>query len=431
MIQSSPELGFTGGDSIPMSDETFDLELIAMAHGGSALGRHEKRTIFIPYTIPGEIVSARVHTDKGRIAFADGVKLIAASADRVFPRCAYFGPNRCGQCQWQHIDYDAQLLLKQDVLADQLARIGGFDEADVHPVIPAPQQWGYNHHMTLIPNERGIPGFPGTDGESVMPVDECHVLHPDLLALYETLNLEFSDLRSLKLQIGSDGNHMIILAVDDEKDAPELAIDLTTSVNLILPDNVPVNLIGDSHSHYEIGGHTFRVTAGSAFRANISQIDALAKRVMQSLDVDENAAVLDLYAGVGLFSAYLAPQVTLVTLVESYPPAATDADENLDEFENVDVLEGNVEDVLAALDESGTTYNAAILDPPSTGLSVEVVDALAESDIPRLVYVSSDPATLARDAQRLVKHGYTLGAVHPIDFSPHTYYIDSVAVLYR
>ena len=414
-----------------MSDETFDLELTAMAYGGSALGRHEKRTVFVPYTIPGEIVTAHILQDKGRIAFAEGVKLVAASADRVFPRCAYFGPKRCGQCQWQHIDYAAQLLLKQDVLADQLARIGGFDEAEVRPVIPSPQQWGYNHHMTLITNEHGMLGFPGADGEPVMPVDECHVLHPDLLALYDTLDLEFTGLRSLKLQIGTDGRHMIILSVETEEDVPELSVDLTTSVNLILPDNVPVNLIGDSHSHYEIGGRRFRVTAGSAFRANISQVDALANLVVNVLAVDAEAAVLDLYAGVGLFSAYLAPQVALVTLVESYPPAATDADENLADFENIDVIEGSVEDVLTSMAESGRSYDAAVLDPPSSGLSLEAIDALAESGIPRLVYVSSDPATLARDAKRLVQQGYTLGAVHPIDFSPHTYYIDSVAVLQR
>jgi 23S rRNA (uracil1939-C5)-methyltransferase len=414
-----------------MSDETFDLELTAMAHGGSALGRHENRTIFVPYTIPGEIVSARILQDKGRIAFAEGVKLIAASEDRVFPRCAYFGPNRCGRCQWQHIDYAAQLLLKQDVLADQLARIGGFDDAEVHPVIPSPQQWGYNHHMTLIPNADGMLGFPGADGESVMPVDECHILHPDLLALYETLDLEFTGLRSLKLQIGTDGSHMIILAVDDEKDAPELSTDLSTSVNLILPDNVPVNLIGDSHSRYEIGGRKFRVTAGSAFRANVSQIQTLAKRVVDLLAVDEHTAVLDLYAGVGVFSAFLAPQVALITLVESYPPSVTDADQNLADFENVDVIEGSVEDVLASLDESGTVYDVADLDPPPSGLSIEAVDGLAASGIPRLVYVSGDPATLARDAKRLVKHGYTLGGVYPIDCSPHTYYIDSIAVLKR
>ena len=408
-----------------MDDETFEIELTAMAHGGNALGRHGKRTIFIPYTIPGEVVEARITRDKGRIAFAEGIRLLEASADRVFPECPHFGPGRCGRCQWQHIDYAAQLLLKQDVLADQLARIGGFEDADVRPVVPCGVQWGYNFNMTLNASEDGQLGFPGADEDTLFLMETCHILHPDLLELYHTLELDFTGLKRLKLQIGTDGDHMMILSVTNEEDAPELLADLPTSVNLLLPDNAPVNLIGESHSRYAIGGRTFRVTAGSDFRANVAQLDTLATFVAQLLDVSEDATVLDLYAGVGLFSAYIAPRVSLVTLVERYPPAATDADDNLGDFDHVDVIEGTVEEVLPSLEDD---YAAAILDPPSEGLSIEVVDALGQSRIPRLVYVSSDPAMLARDAKRLMRHGYTLDAVYPIDLSPQTYYIDSVAV---
>jgi len=145
------------------------------------------------------------------------------------------------------------------------------------------------------------------------------------------------------------------------------------------------------------------------------------------LDLPEDAAVLDLYAGVGVFSAYIAPHASIVTMVESFPPAATDAEENLP-MENVDIVEGTVEEVLAGIDGD---YDAAVIDPPSEGLSVEAVDALAEFGVPRLVYVSSDPATLARDVKRLARQGYELGAVYPIDLNPQTYYVDAVAVLTR
>ncbi|MFW5747972.1 MAG: 23S rRNA (uracil(1939)-C(5))-methyltransferase RlmD, partial [Chloroflexota bacterium] len=138
-----------------------------------------------------------------------------------------------------------------------------------------------------------------------------------------------------------------------------------------------------------------------------------------------------LYGGVGFFSAWIAPLVEVVTLVESYPPAATDAEENLAEFDNVDIIEGTAEDVLDALDEAETTYTAVVLDPPSEGLSLDVVDRLGESKIPRVVYVASDPATLARDAQRLARKGYRLGPVIPLDLNPQTYYVDAVALLER
>jgi 23S rRNA (uracil1939-C5)-methyltransferase len=362
--------------------------------------------------------------DKGRIAFAEGVTLTDASADRVYPRCAYFGAHKCGRCQWQHIDYKAQLLLKQDVLADQLARIGGFDDADVRATIPAAAQWGYNYHMTLLPTADGGFGFPGADEGAVIVADECHILHPDLFDLYERIDLETGGLTRLKLQLGSDGEHMLIFSVEDEEDAPELSADLKTSVNLLLPDNEPVNLIGESHSRYVIGGRTFRVTAGSDFRAHVGQLETLASLVTDALGLTGGESVLDFYGGVGFFTAFIAPLAGLVTLVESFPPAATDAEENLSELDNVDIIEGTAEDVLPEL---GEDYSAAILDPPSEGLSVEMMDALGDSKIPQLIYVSGDPATLARDAKRLAKHGYTLGAVQPIDLNPQTYYIDAAA----
>lgn len=408
-----------------MNDETIEVELTAMAHGGSALGRYEKRTVFVPYTIPGERVLAEIVEDRGRVAFARGVQLLDASADRVYPRCPHFGPGRCGQCHWQHIDYPAQLLLKQDVLADQLARIGGFDDADVQPVIPSEQIWDYNYHMTMIAREDGQPGFAATDGDRVILIDECHILHPDLLALYETLDLQFDGLRRMRLQIGMDGSPMLILTMADDN-APELHLDLPASVNMILFDNEPVNLIGDSHSRYLVNEQPFRVTAGSDFRPHVAQIPRLVQVVLSMLELTGIESVLDLYGGVGVFSAFLAHQADLVTLVDSYPPAVTDAEVNLADFENVDLIEGPVEEVLPDLEDE---YDAAVLDPPGEGLSVDAVDLLAEMKIPRLVYVSSDPATLARDARRLCNQGYVLRTVQPIDLAPQTYYIDSVALL--
>jgi 23S rRNA (uracil1939-C5)-methyltransferase len=409
-----------------MSDETFELELEAMAHGGSALGRHDKRTVFVPYTIPGERIRARLTQDKGRVAFGEGVTLLEASADRVFPVCPHFGPGKCWRCHWQHIDYPAQLLLKQDILADQLARIGGFEDADVREVIPSPEQWYYNYHMTMSVTEDGTPGFPTAD-DRIIPIQECHILNPDLLALYHALDLDFKDMRQLRLQIGTDGEHMLVLTMKSE-DAPELEIDLPTSVNILLPDGEPVNLIGEAVTRYSIGGRVFRATAGSSIRANASQMENLVSVVLDMLNLTGNEAVLDLYAGVGIYSAFVGQRARLVTLVESYPPAVTDADENLSDLDNVDVIEGTVEEVVPALDDE---YQVAIIDPPNDGLSAEAIDLLGEGDLSRLVYVSSDPATLARDAKRLAAKGYRLGAVQPIDLAPQTYYIDAIALLER
>jgi 23S rRNA (uracil1939-C5)-methyltransferase len=414
-----------------MNDDSITLDITAMAYGGHALGRHDQRTIFVPYTIPGETITARVVDERGRVAFAEGVSLVTASADRVFPKCPHFGPGRCGRCQWQHIDYAAQVLLKQDVLADQLARIGGFDEADVRPILPSPVEWDYNHRMTLMTDAEGRWGFQGTWPGHIQPIDECHILHPDLLALLGQIDFEAERIHRMSLQIDTAGETMIVLYVDEEADAPELAVDLQTSVNLILPDNTPINLIGDTNLRYTVAGRQMRVTVGVAFRGNVGALDGLVQTVLAQIPTGPDVSVLDLYGGAGIFSALIAPQVDVVTLVESYPPAATDADANTAEFDNVDILEGTVEDVLGALDQAETAYSVALMDPPAEGLSRDAVDALGASGISRLVYVASDPATLARDAKRLTAQGYTLGPVYPLDLNPQTYYVDAVAVFNR
>ena len=402
-----------------------EVEMVAMAYGGDALGREDGRVVFVPYTIPGEVVETEIVQDKGRVAFGRGRRLLTASADRVFPACPHFGPGKCGACQWQHIDYQAQVLLKQDVLADQLERVGGFKDADVRSIIPAPQAWGYNDHMTFRVGADGKLGFRGVDAP-VFPVEVCEVLHPDLLALYNLLDIETEQLSSVKLMRGSDGQRMVILRTTAEE-APELELDLPASINLILPDSAPVNLAGDTHVTCEIAGRRFRVTAGVAFRQNTAAISNLVAEVVQA--VSGASAVLDLYSGVGLFGAFIAEQADYVTVVESYPPAATDADLNTAEFDHLDVIEGTVEEVLEAAEDQ---FDTAVIDPPPDGLSVEAIDGLAAlKRLRTLVYVSNDVATFARDGKRLRKHGFALDYVQPLDLAPQTYYTEIVGRFVR
>lgn len=416
--------------------QLIELELETMAHGGSALGRVNQRVVFVPYTIPGERVRARVITGKGRSLFAEGVTLLDASTDRVYPSCPHFGPGKCGRCHWQHIDYAAQLLLKQDVLSDQLERIGGFNDAEVKPVIRSPEIWGYNWSMTLDATAGGKLGFfaPALQGIGretgdklpIFPITECHILHPELLALKDALDLEsMSGLRRITLRLGSDHQRLAIIETQNDE-APQLEIDLPMSVNLLRGDGIAVNLVGDLHSRYVVNERSFRVSAGCDFRANLSQIERLINIVTDALD--RHAKVLDLYAGIGLFGAFIASRARLVTLVEADTVAVNDAEINLADVDNVDIIEGVAEDVLVSLEDD---YDAALLDAPENGLSKAVIDRLLELDIPRLVYVSSDPATLARDGKRLAAGGYQLTYAQPIDLSPQTYFIDTVAVFER
>ena len=410
-----------------------ELDISDMAQGGRGLARLDGATVFVPYTLPGESVTAEITGQRGSARFARGIRLLAASADRVAPRCAHFGPGRCWECQWQHIDYPAQLLLKQDVLADQLSRQGKLPdeliEAVLRPVLPAPQPWAYNHTLRLTRDKRGGWGLRRESG-GFEAIQECLITHPDLLELLDQLDLDYAPARRMILRRGSDGRLMLIFDVTAEEE-PDLHTDLPLSVNLILPDREPINLIGDAHSHYTIAGHDFRVTAGCSFRSNIAGVELLVDQAFKALHLTAGERALDLYAGVGVFSAFLARRAALVTLVESYPPAATDADVNLQSLDNVDVIEGQVEAVLSDMRDAGARYDVAVVDPPSAGLGNQVIRLISRLGVARLVYVSGDPASLARDSRLLIDAGYQLRAVQPVDLAPQTYYISAVATFAR
>ncbi len=179
------------------------------------------------------------------------------------------------------------------------------------------------------------------------------------------------------------------------------------------------------------GGADFRVTAGGYIRPNVGQIEFLMIEVMKRLQLTGKERILDLYAGVGIFSAFIAPRAELVTLVDSYPPAVTDADVNLMDFDNIDVIEGQVEQVLADMIDEDAEYDIALVDPPTSGLGKEVINGLKQLGVKRIVYVSGDPASLARDSKLLISAGYALTDIQPMDLSPQTYYIDSVALFER
>jgi 23S rRNA (uracil1939-C5)-methyltransferase len=407
------------------SNDLFELELTGMAHGGSALGKHEGRTIFVPYAIPGERIIARIVHDKGRFAHAQGVTLLDPSEARVTPRCPHFGPGRCGGCQWQHIDYPAQLEFKQQVVIDQMERIGGFQDVIVHSTLPSPEPWQYRSHVTFHVTEDGRLGFVATDDEHVIPIEECHIIRPELLDLLDALDLsEIHNLTQVRLQVGTEPDECLIVISTADDTPPEIETDLPASISFLFEDGQPMSLIGSGSVHYTIKDRLFRVTAGSFFQVNLPQAEALVNLVLDRLDLQGGESVLDLYAGVGLFTAFLAERAGLVTSVESYAPAVADADANLSEFDNVELIEGAVEEVLPDLQGP---FDAAVLDPPRTGLEAAALDALVALAPRRIVYVSCDPATLARDAKRMAAKGYQLRDVQPVDMFPQTFHIEAVA----
>ncbi|HET89627.1 MAG TPA: 23S rRNA (uracil(1939)-C(5))-methyltransferase RlmD [Chloroflexi bacterium] len=419
--------------------DAFTIQLTTIAHGGAALGRHEERVVFVPYGLPGETVRAEIIMDKGRYAFARLVEVVAPSPDRVTPPCPYFGPTGCGGCQWQHANYAAQLRMKTEIVADQLTRVGGIADPVVHPTRSDPTGWAYRNHAQFHPAPGGGLGFQRANSNEVIRIEpeteddtsSCPILHPLLADLYASLDLGAGDaldgLARLSLRAGAEtGDCMLIFEMDDDL-PPGLEIDLPVSCVLLLSDGVHVNLIGDNHITEIVAGHTYRISAPSFFQVNTPQAARLVQLTLDYLDLQGDETVLDAYCGVGLFTVPLAERAGLVVGIESSPAAVADLLENTAEYDNVDIIEGAVEAALPAL-ELDAPFSAAVLDPPRAGVDRFALDSLIERQPARLVYVSCDPATLARDAKRLIRGGYHLVEVQPVDMFPQTHHIESVAL---
>jgi 23S rRNA (uracil1939-C5)-methyltransferase len=403
----------------------FEIELTTITHGGAALGRHEGRAIFVPYALPGETVCAEITEDKGRYAFAHLVEVVNPSPERVEPPCPHFGPDACGGCQWQHVDYPAQLRYKAEIVADQLTRIGRIADPTVHTTLPDPAGWTYRNHAQFHPAKEGQLGFQAAASNRTIPIDECPILHPLLSTLYATLDIDTQGLRRLSLRAGTQtGDQMLVFEMNDDM-PPGLEIDMPVSCVLLLSDGQYANLIGHNHITEVVADCTYRISAPSFFQVNTPQAAQLVRLVTGYLDLQGSETVLDGYCGVGLFTAHLAERASLVIGIEVAPSAVDDLLENTAGFDNVDVIQGPVEAVLPDLD---TSIDAAVVDPPRTGLDRFALDALVAHHPSHLVYVSCDPATLARDAKRLTAAGYCLVEAQPVDMFPQTYHVESVAL---
>jgi len=409
------------------------VELTTMAHGGDALGRREGKVIFVPYAIPGETVRVEITEDKGHYAFARLVEVVEPAPQRVDPPCVYFGQGKCGGCQWQHIDYEAQVRLKREILVDQLERIGGVEEPLVHPAVPDETGWAYRNHAQFRPAAEGGLGFQRAssgqagegEGAGIMPIDFCMILHPMISDLYDLIDMDVEGLVQLVLRAGTaTGDRLIGFEMEEDK-PPALEADETVSCVMLLEEGGYANLIGDNFITEVVAEHAYRISASSFFQVNTRQAAKLVRLASAYLDLDGDETVLDAFCGVGLFTTHLAEQAELVIGIESSPSAVDDLLENTEGHGNVEIIEGAVEDVLP---EVAVPLDAVLLDPPRGGVDRYALDALAELEPDRIVYVSCDPATLARDAKRLQRKGYDLVEVQPVDMFPQTYHVESVSL---
>jgi 23S rRNA (uracil1939-C5)-methyltransferase len=391
--------------------------------------------VFVPYAIPGERVRVRLVEQKKNFTRGALVEVLAPSPERIPPQCASFAA--CGGCHYMHMRYDAQLRYKTEIVRDQLARIAGIENPPVAPIQPSPKEWHYRNTVQFHLSPQGQPGFQESGSHVVVPIEQCLLCEPAIDEIWP--RLDFSDpeqgavpgLERIQLRAGADGDILMVLESNDPV-PPEFSVDMPVSAVFVGPggfeENAPLVLAGEDFLIMEALGRAFRVSAGSFFQVNTGQAETMLRYLLERFPVPKDGFLLELYAGVGLFSAFLAPRVARLAAVESAPSAVDDFAANLDEFDHVELYDGLAEDVLPALD---LKPGAVLVDPPRAGLALPALDALVKMSPPVLAYISCDPATLARDAKRLLAAGYTLESVQPFDMFPQTYHIESISMFVK
>ena len=384
--------------------ERVKLTLTDMAYEGHALGRREDEIVFVEYGLPGEEVEVELYKRQGGVAYGRVVKVVQASPDRIEPPCPYFGV--CGGCHWQHMTYERQLELKQYVVKEQLRRIGKFALQPVRETVPADDPWHYRNHVRLSAGRHGDIGFVRRGSHRFLPIEGCLIAHPAINDVIEKLQGKAAGLHQVEVRLGANTGDLMLVQDMREREVSMPAPSRTYTDSLL--------------------GRRFQVSAPSFFQSNTAQAEKLVEIVRERLDLQGGEMLLDAYAGVGTFAALFAPDVREVIGIEESPAAVADARVNLADLPNVRFLEGKVEDVLPGLD---VRPDAVILDPSRVGCHPDVIAAIVRMAPPKLVYVSCDPATLARDLRLLVEGGYELLDVTPLDMFPQTYHIESVSTL--
>lgn len=402
------------------------LELTAMAHGGSAMGRDQQgRAVFVPGAIPGEKVRAKIVDQKRNFARATMVELIERSPNRVEPRCSHFGV--CGGCHLQQMAYDTQLEVKRNVVIDQLKRIGNLEGIDVQATLATPTPWAYRIEISLSPNPEGGVGLWSPALKKIIAIEECHIIQPELLQLWRDFELSLPGLRKLTLRMGDDEALLAALEVDDVQ-PPELHVDFPLSVAIVLPNRTAASLVGDNFLVQSVKGRDFRVSPGCYFQPNPGATGLIVDQVMSYAGLTGSESVLEAYSGVGLLTAFLAEQAGQVIGIERNPDALADAASNLHDFDNISLYEGQVDEIVPLLK---TSPDIGVVNPEASGLSRLSSQAIAASAPERLIYVSSDVATFSRDSKQLSRSGYRLVQVQPIDANPQTFHIDTVSLFRR
>jgi 23S rRNA (uracil1939-C5)-methyltransferase len=401
------------------------------AHGGASVARDDGKVWLVNYALPGEVVEAEPRGKQGGVAVANATRVIEPSPHRVRARCQYFGD--CGGCQWQHAAYPHQLELKRQVVEEAWARAGLRLPPDT-PVLGMDDPWRYRirGEFEAVPTADGWRfGFHRLRSHSVLAIETCDIhdlrIEQALPAFAQAANeLHLTELQNLLLTVEPSGGGLLWRLRHKGKERVWPRDEFARRVGDLLPDQV---LLDDAMS-LEFWDMSFRVRSDTFVQTNYRQMLVLYQTALDMLAPGVEDRVLDLYAGIGTLSVAVARTSAGVTAVEENPRAVQVGRLNARiNSAKVEYLPGKVETVLRQVRLG--RHQAVILDPPRAGCEPAALGELLRLGPERLVYVSCEPSTHARDLIALVRGGYRVRRAAIVDMFPQTYHIETVALLER
>lgn len=384
--------------------QRFTVTIEKVAHGGHFIARHEGAVIFVRHGIPGEEAEIVITSVGSSFNRGDVVNVITPSADRVSPPCRYAHREGCGGCDFQHVSILRQRSLKADVIAEQFSRIAKMEVLVEVEEVGKPLGW--RTRCTSVTTKSGALGFYQARSHKIVPVDDCRILVPEM---------QFAELAKR----GAKGDQRIEISISNTGERSIATAGARDESPMRLTDGVEV-------AHYTVGENSFEVSQKSFWQSHKDAPQVLTDAVLHYAELRAGDHVLDLYGGVGLFTAAVLPligETGSVDLVEGSKSATNDAMRNFVDSKTVSVITGDVTKVITRFSHA----DVVVLDPPREGAGKEVIENLSRIAPRIIVYVACDPAALARDTAYLREFGYELDAIRAFDLFPMTHHIECVA----
>ena len=447
-------------------NKEYIVDIVDIGQGGVGIGKYEGFTVFVDGGLVQDKIKVKITKSKKNYAVGDIVEIIEKSPFRVERKCSE-SLRQCGGCQIQELDYQKQLDVKTNEVKQVISRIGKLDDVVIHDTLVMEHPFRYRNKAQFpIQKKDNMPviGFYKKKSHDLISTDECiiqHEVNDKIIKIIKTYirayNVSIYDekthkglLRHLVTKVGFTTGEVMIVLVANGKKLPylkelasvlkenipgfkTLVVNVSTQKTNVILGKENIVAYGDGMIRDYIGELVFEISPLSFFQVNPLQTEVLYNKALEYANLGENDTVFDIYCGIGTISLFLAQKAKKVYGIEIVEDAIKDAKRNakINNMDNVEFYVGKAEEVVPKMYKEGKRANVVVVDPPRKGCDEKVLDTIVSMEPDRVVYVSCNPSTLARDLAYLNERGYKCHEIQPVDMFPHSVHVENVAWLSR